>query len=345
MSSSRINPLACLGVIVACATSACSGASSGSGFSSDPDAGEPGSGGGGTGGGSGNGGAPGGNLGVGGPSDGGSSTSGGTTLLYAHTDNTLYTFDPLDIAAAPTKLGTFDCVGTGMVKSMTDFAVTKDGKMFGVSEGAAFPLTVKGGTVHCEATWSLPATKFYGLTVAPENTVAATETLVGADGNGGLWLIDQNSGTPTQVGTLGTDPKTNTAWGLSGDIVFLANGGSPVGFATVRACPKGNCSTTDTLIEVDVSAIKPGTQSVMKSVRGQVVKGSWCTNTSSPNTFGSMFGIAAFEDKVYGFSRKGDVVEIRNSDGSGCLVSSNSSTLFAGAGVTTTAPVIAPGPK
>ncbi len=91
-----------------------------------------------------------------------------------------------------------------------------------------------------------------------------------------------------------------------------------------------------------MAAIKPGTQSVLKSVRGAVVKGSWCTNPASPSTFGSMFGVAAFEDKVYGFSRKGDVVEIHNTDGSGCLVSSDKTMLFAGAGVTTTAPVIAP---
>lgn len=274
---------------------------------------------------------------------GGGGGGGGAALLYAHTDTTLFSLDPNNITAAPTMVGAFDCIGgTASTKSMTDLAVTKDGKLYGVSEGAAFPLSIQGTTVHCEATWSLPATKFYGLTVAPENTVAAAETLIGADGNGGLWLIDKSNGTPTQVGTLGIDPKTNTAWGLSGDIVFLANGGSPIGFATVRACPKGTCSTTDTLIEVDITAIKPGKQSVLKSIRGEVVKGAWCTNASSPTSFGSMFGITAYEDKVYGFSRKGDVVEIHNTDGTGCLISSNKSNLYAGAGITTTAPVVAP---
>jgi len=55
-----------------------------------------------------------------------------------------------------------------------------------------------------------------------------------------------------------------------------------------------------------------------------------------------MFGITAYEDKVYGFSRKGDIVEIHNTDGTGCLVSSNPANLYAGAGITTTAPVVAP---
>ncbi len=282
-----------------------------------------------------------------GGADGGKpgSSPGGAPLLYAHTDTSLYQLDPDQIGGPLTKLGDFDCVGTqGPAKSMTDVAVAKDGKLYGVSEGAAFPLTVQGSVVHCETTWPLPQTKFYGLTVAPENTVAAAEVLIAADGLGGLYQIDATSGVPVQVGTLGDDPKTNTPWALSGDIVFLANGGNPVGFATVRTCSAkgGKCSAVDTLIEVDIRAIKPGTGSVLKSIRGLVTKGAWCTNASSPQTFGGMFGIVAYKDVVYGFSRQGDIVEIRNSDGSGCLVSNDPTLHWAGAGITTTAPVVAP---
>ncbi|WP_146651982.1 hypothetical protein [Labilithrix luteola] len=279
----------------------------------------------------------------------GPAPSDGPILLYAHTDKTLYSFDPNDLKS-PTRIGDFDCIGSGApAAAMTDIGVAKDGKLYGVSDTAAYPLTLKSGSVHCDATWPLPTNAhFYGLTMAPENTVAATETLIASNSAGQLFQIDATSGNPTQVGTLGTDPQSGKTWSLSGDIVFLANGGNPLGFATVRVCSgKGGttCSSVDTLIEVDVKAIKPGTQSVLKTVRGQVVKGSWCTNPASPNTFGSMFGIAAFHDKVYGFSRKGDVVEIHNDDGSGCLVAAYASDPFAGAGVTTTAPVQAPPPK
>ena len=293
-----------------------------------------------------------------GSSSGGGGTSGGlggdagsgkgpsgAPLLYAHTDTTLYQIDPEQIGGPITTIGDFDCVGTGKpAKTMTDLAVGKDGKLYGVSEGAAFPLSIQGSTVHCEATWALPQTKFYGLTVAPENTVAASEVLIAADGLGGLYQLDASSGTPTQVGTLGIDPKTNSAWALSGDIVFLANGGNPIGFATVRTCSAGGvkCSTIDTLIEVDVKAIKAGKQSVLKSVRGPVTRGAWCKNTASPQTFGGMFGIVAYKEAVYGFSRQGDIVEIHNTDGSGCLVSSDPSRKYSGAGITTTAPVTAP---
>jgi hypothetical protein len=303
-------------------------------------------------------------LGGGGGGDlggnGGTGTqASGPVLLYAHTNTTLYQLDPEHMNMPMTRVGNFDCIGSrGAATSMTDLAVTRAGKLYGVSEGAAFPLTVQGNTVHCDATWTLPQTKFYGLTVAPENTVAANEVLIGADGSGGLYEIDQNSGTPTQVGTLGMDPKSGQPWSLSGDVVFMTNGGNPIGFATVRTCSTSGgsgsggsggwggsgsgCASTDTLIEVDVKAIHPGTQSVLKAVRGPVVRGSWCTNALSPQSFGSMFGIVAYQDKVYGFSHSGDIVEIHNNDGSGCLVVGTSSSQFAGAGITTTAPVVAP---
>ncbi|MGH7282960.1 MAG: hypothetical protein ACRELY_15660 [Polyangiaceae bacterium] len=277
--------------------------------------------------------------------DGGGAT--GVTLFYVHTDTTLYSLDPTDVSATPTKIGDFDCItGSGSSKAMTDIGVAKDGSLYGVSQQAAYPLTITGSTVHCAATWPLPGSSnnFYGLTVAPENTVDTPETLIAADNAGALYKIDANTGATTQVGTFGFDSSSGKKWVLSGDIVFLANSGSPVGFATVRTCDSNgsNCSSTDTLIQIDVAKVKPGTQPTIKSVQGTVNKGAWCTNASSPASFGSMYGIAAFQDKVYGFSREGDVVEIHNDDGSGCLVNAYSSMKFAGAGVTTSAPVIAP---
>jgi hypothetical protein len=318
------------GLLVTLALAACSASGRNTGFDDDAGAApaDPGS--------------SGGLGGDGGVLDG--TAPSGAPLIYAHTDTTLYQLDPQDIGGPMTTVGDFDCVGAAFpAKTMTDLAVAKDGSLFGVSEGAAFPLTIQGGKVHCEATWPLPQTKFFGLTVAPEGTVAAAEVLIAADGEGGLYQIDATSGTPTQVGTLGTDPKTKLPWSLSGDVVFLSNAGKPVGFATVRTCPaKGPCANVDTLIEVDVAAIKPGKQSVLKSVRGAVNKGAWCTNAASPATFGSMFGVVAYKDVVYGFSRAGEIVEMHNSDGTGCLVSADATRKFSGAGVTTSAPVTAP---
>lgn len=291
---------------------------------------------------------------VGPEGDGGSGTflndgglggpSSGATILYAHTNTELFQLDPQNITKPMTSIGTFDCIGKGgAASSMTDIAVSKDGALFGVSSSGAYPLQIQGTTVHCAATWPLPGTNtnFYGLTMAPENTVAAQETLIAANDLGELYRIDANTGATTQVGTMGADAG-GKRWALSGDIVFLANGGNPIAFATVRICSGTNCDSTDTLIELDVSKVVPGSGSALKAIRGSVVKGAWCTNASSPSSFGSMFGIAAYSDKVYGFSNKGDLVEIHNDDGSGCLVKNYPGTSFKGAGVTTSAPVIAP---
>jgi hypothetical protein len=334
--------LSIVGVFVGSAIAfgiACGGSSTPSGFGT-PDSG----------GGLGGDGGGGGGNGEGGLSSGdGGTTANGPALFYVHTNNTLYTVDPTNVSAAPTVVGTFDCIGSGkgQESSMTDIAVAKDGSLYGVSQTAAHPLTITGSTVHCSATWPLPSknNNFYGLTVAPENTVSTAEVLIAADDSGALWQIDSTTGVTAQMGTLGIDPLTSKAWGLSGDIVFLANSGSPLGFATVR---DSTSDAEDTLIEIDVSLVKPGTGSTMKGVKGKVVQKAGCaapTTGSTPATgfgFKSMYGIAAYEDKVYGFSHQGDIVEIDNSDGTACLLNNIGSSAFSGAGVTTSAPVIAP---
>ncbi len=55
-----------------------------------------------------------------------------------------------------------------------------------------------------------------------------------------------------------------------------------------------------------------------------------------------MYGIAALGTKVYGFSHNGAIVDIDNTDGGACLVDFNASNLWAGAGVTTQAKIVAP---
>src|SRR5262249_15852728 len=121
---------------------------------------------------------------------------------------------------------------------------------------------------------------FYGLTFAPAGLLGANEVLVGGNTAGQLWAIDvTNPQMPilTQHGPFGPVPAndrhghtyqyTGTEWELSGDIVFLANNGNPLGFATVRNCPSppssSSCNSSDTLIELDLNLFKmPGSQVV-----------------------------------------------------------------------------------
>lgn len=271
----------------------------------------------------------------------------GPSFFYANSDTTLYELDPKQIMAPAKKIGDFDCVPS-QTAVMTDVAVDKNGGLYGVSTSAAWPLTIQAnGVVHCEQKWPLPqGTHFNGLTVAPENTVDKGEVLIGGNQTGEVYRIDAITGNITQVGTLGVDPNSGKPWGVSGDMVFMANGGNPIGFASVRTCDaSNNCDLTDTLVEIDVAKVKPGKQSIIKSIRGPIVKGAQCQNAASPKTFGSIFGVVALGAEVYGFSRRGDFVDVANVDGSGCLLWADSNIKFAGAAITTVAPVIAPPPK
>lgn len=305
---------------------------------------------------------------VGGGGVGGSGGSGpmGQTIVYVHTDTTLYQFDPSKTPYDVQMIGDFDCIGgTGADTAMTDIAVDSAGQVFGVSSAHAYVLQIMGSTVHCASTIPLPTmlpggkvTKFYALSIAPPGVITdGKEVLIAGNTDGELWAID-DKGNVTQHGDFGLVPKKdqngNTfanagkGWELSGDIVFLANNGKPVGFATVRDCPSPpattNCDKADTLLEIDVAAMKTATTgSVLKGVRGKIVKSATCKDAVNTD-YGSMYGIAAFNDQVFGFSRAGQFVTVSNVDGTACLVQDLAPLKWSGAGVTTLAPVVAPPP-
>jgi hypothetical protein len=283
------------------------------------------------------------------------------SVIYSHTNTTLFKLDPTSLAV--TQIGDFDCIGNGGDSSMTDVAVDSKGDLWGVSETHVYPLQIQGSTVHCVQQIPLNGGNgavFYALTFAPKGTLdPANEVLVAGNSAGELWAIDP-SGQLTQHGTFGTVPANDgnghsyqnagRAWELSGDIVFLANNGQPVGFATVRDCPNppssSGCDTSDTLIQIDLTKLGPGTQVVTQSVRGMVTQGSGCSMYDSHSTdFGKLYGIGAWNDKIYGFSNSGALIDIDNADGSACLVQYFAQNSWAGAGVTTVAPVMAPPPK
>lgn len=281
------------------------------------------------------------------------------SLIYAHTDKELFQLDAktddLDLKA----LGEFECQEDG---AMTDLAVDSQKNIWAVSASFVHRLEIGNQTVSCAEKIALKnaskEVRYYGLSFAPAGILGESEVLVAGNTAGELWSID-GEGSVKKLGTFGNVPKNDgnghnyansgKAWELSGDIVFLANGGSPLGYATVRDCPKPpsaeNCNETNTLIELDLSKLKTANGgSVTKSVRGQIVEAKGC-KTPAFDAFGQMFGIAAWDDKVYGFSRSGNLVDINVKDGTGCFVQNYPDFKFAGAGVTTLAPVLPPPPK
>lgn len=300
------------------------------------------------------------------------------TLLYTHDNTSLYRVDPKDPKLGLTKIGDFDCIQNVnpppplMGNAMTDIAVDREGKLFGIASYTLFlDMKVVGSTVECKSTAKalVPeagAIKFYGASFAPAGSLdPQKETLIVSNTDGELFAVDTTTGALTVVGNFGNVPQSDgnghnfkypgTAWELSGDIVFAENNGQPVGFATVRDCQNppdtSKCNTIDTLVELDVSRLSrnnPGV--VVKSVRGQIVRGPNC-NDNLRSGYGGMFGIAAYESDIFAFTRDGLIVRVDNSTGSACLVADDSGLFtdpnkgFNGAGVSTKVPVIKPPPR
>lgn len=315
------------------------------------------------------------NLGGQKPNSKPSETPATSTVFYAHTDKELFIVDPTKSDLPMQSAGLFDCVGTGkQAKSITDLAVDKTGKIYLVATPASgkksiafLDVKIAGGAVQCAGkgvSLNTEAT-LMGATFAPEGTVLpSAEALVVADVSGSLYQVDTNSADTTLLGNFGIVPAADaqgnayenkgTKFQISGDIVFMAGNGTPLGFATVRDCPpsgSGSCNRTDTLVEIDMSKLRAGnTGSVVKKVSGQVLKAASCADTNE--SYGSMFGIAAFGDQIFGFARTtvnkkavAQVVRIDNSTGSACLVADQSALTnagFSGAGVTTSVQVSVP---
>jgi hypothetical protein len=264
--------------------------------------------------------------------------------------------------------------GAAQDSSMTDLAVDSGGNLWGVSAHNAYQLEVQGSTVHCAKTIPLqgvPAT-FYGLSFVPKGVIDANQdTLLAGDTQGDLWRIDTTTGMLEQHGNFGVVPSTDgrghnypsdpavtgatttvgTPWQLSGDILFLAdpmNNNKPLGFVTVRDCVGSTCSNTDTLLQIDMTKLgtvgTPVTGNVTLGLRGQIVKSASCMDTVNA-AYGKMFGIAAWNSTIYGFSHSSLLVEISNVDGSACVVNGmNTNQSWSGAAVTTIAQVMPPPP-
>ncbi len=291
---------------------------------------------------------------------------------YANTAKYLYGVDPSEAGVTVEKLGAFDCIGgVGQDPTMTDLAVDATGELWGVSAGHVHRIVVEGGVARCASTLAITNAadpknvSFFGLTFAPAGVIDdARETLVAGNTAGELWAVDTASGAVTPHGRFGAVPKDDgrghaypldpavtgdtvgSPWELSGDVVFLANAGAPIGFATLRDCkapPSSlDCDGTDTLVEIDMAKLKSETlDPIVRRVVGAVVPRPGCADGDSPKGYGGMYGIAAWSDQVYGFSKSGAVVAIDNGDGSACLVMQRKTPWY-GAGVTTTAPVIQP---
>lgn len=276
---------------------------------------------------------------------GGGHDAGSVSIIYAHTDSELYTFDPA--TQQVTDVGAFSGMGGGTGdNAVTDLAVNGNGDVWVNTETvvyqAAIPSSGTGAVALTKKATIATATgqKFFALAFTPPNVLGASETLVAGDNKGDLYVIDTATGQLQMLGGFGGNYQ------LSGDLVFYMQNGQPQGLATIRTCPNNKCTTTnDILAQIDMAALA---QAFTSKAPGTLLKKVYGSGTG----FGELFGVGAWQDKVYAFSRaqtNGAPAQLVAIDGNGTGSSiktfANITKGWSGAGVTTKAAITIPPPK
>jgi hypothetical protein len=286
-----------------------------------------------------------------------------TTTVYAHTDTTLYSLNVTSLAV--TSIGTFTGLsGNSGDDSITDLAVNAAGDVFVNSETVIYKAALPSGGTGSVALTQVATIavgsdqSFYALGFTPSDALGSGtgEVLIGGDGNGELWSIDQTSGATKDLGSFGTNPTDSSqTMELSGDVMFYMNAGKPTGLATIRSCTsKGTCDgTTDYLVGIDMTALATAYSSgTPAATLNAGFYGAASSSDTGPGIgYKEVFGLGAWNGSVFGFTHTSPITLLTigtsgSSAGVGTVAPGNtSSSGWAGAGVTSSVTVtIAPPP-
>jgi hypothetical protein len=287
---------------------------------------------------------------------------GGVSIIYANTDDTLYTLDPQSNAI--TLVGKFAGMsGTTNDTNVTDLAVNSSGDVYVNTESVIYKATIptSPATVNLTKIAGIALKtnqKFYALAFTPANSLATSEILIGGDGFGELYAIDTTNGKTKDLGDFGPDPShSGYNFALSGDLVFYMDAkNTPTGLATVRPCKVGTTTcitTTDYLVAVDMTALANAYNTTAGASLKKGIYGGTSTNDGAGTGYPDLFGLGAWEGSVFAFARKAGtnqtalLVTINTTTGAGTVVSSNFSFSngWSGAGVTTSATITVPPPN
>jgi hypothetical protein len=243
--------------------------------------------------------------------------------VYAHSDLTLYRFDP--VGGTFVTVGDFSCLkgGDGFAE-MLDIAIDRAGNIVGTAAMSEHTVingrlvSIDKATAACTVlkTGSYPNS----LAFVPVGTVLPDrEALVGYV-NDGYVRIDPDTGTVTGIGNLNA-PGAPDPWMSSGDIVSIVGGGT-----YVTIIPKGSVTADpdgDRIAEVD-----PATGAIIRVIGATGATG--------------LFGLGYWGGIAYGFSSTGLLVKIDLSTGAGTPIPITGAPTagFYGAGTTTIAPII-----
>lgn len=236
------------------------------------------------------------------------------TIVYAHSNDTLYGFDPRTNHVTP--IGPFLLADGTAVGPVTDLAVTQANEIYACTADALYRVDTLTARSTFLTSLTVPAfDNFNGLTFVPVGVLDPTsEVLVGATFNGDYYRIDTGTGASTLVGHYGG------GFGSSGDLVSVAGAGPGGGVGTF-ATVNGGGFGSDHLVLLD-----PATGG---------------TTDLGDIGFSQVYGLGYWRSKLYGFTSVGELVLIDIHTGHGTLVTaSTGSSEFYGAGVTTRAPTL-----
>jgi hypothetical protein len=252
---------------------------------------------------------------------------GGPGRVYAHTNDTLYLFEPT--AGTLKKIGAFTFDKAGTESDVIDIAVDRTGNMYGTTFSNFF--SIDTSTAKC--TWiatTAPLVDFpNSLSFVPAGTAdPGKEALVGYASNGDNLAvtyvqIDTTTGVMTTLGDMNS-ASTGPLYRSSGDIISLIQDQNRT-YATVKLQVDGGAAGTDLLAEVDP------TDGHLKRIIG---------DTKQTN----LFGFGYWAGKGYGFSDTGRIVQIDMSNGNSTVLltlmdDAGAPLPWFGAGVTTQAPI------
>jgi len=241
------------------------------------------------------------------PGSGGSNFE--TSLVYAHTGNTLYRVDSM--ALTTVEVGPLTGIGT---ESLTDLAVDKNENMVGITLDTLYSINPATGSATLIKDLSQTVSGATSLSYIPTdlNDPNSADILVTADSKGAVYQIDPATGSATMIGSYGSDSSGNKIIS-SGDLIGVRNLGI---YATVNVGKQ----TGDYLAQIDPATWK-------------------ATPIGTGTNFSDIFGLGFWAGTVFGFTDKGQMITIDIHTGVGTMVNSGSQQWF-GAGVTTDAPVI-----
>jgi hypothetical protein len=242
--------------------------------------------------------------------------------VYAHSELTLYRFDP--VAGDFVTVGEFGCLkGGDGVALMLDIAIDRAGNMVGtaamsehaVINGRLVSIDKITGACTVLKTGSYPNS----LAFVPVGTVLPDrEALVGYV-NDSYVQINPDTGLVSTIGNLNAVAAANP-WMSSGDIVSIVGGGT-----YVTIVPKGSVTADpdgDRIAEVN-----PATGTIIRVIGATGATG--------------LFGLGYWGGIAYGFSSSSLLVKIDLQSGGGTPVpiSGAPAAGFYGAGTTTVAPI------